>query len=387
MIYYIYICASYAISSYMNPVTKNRAFILLNDGTHYQGKAAGYNGTVCCDLVFNTSMTGHYEMMTSPDYFGKALLFTAPHIGNTGIKRELGESDKIHISALLCRDLGEPSVQREGEKSLNDLMIENQVICISDIDTRALTLKIASGKVNSCVISTENFNISELTKILKKSEGKLSSGLWTSVAKNEVAYYGSSDSELRIALIDFGVNKSVVNQWVEKGAYVAVYPVDTDISDIIKFNADGYFISDGPGSPDEWKGTVELIKNIMNTHKPVFGTGLGHLMMAKSANIGHVKIENGHDGTNTPVINLETGKSEITSQSHIFNIKEEDTLAVKDNIKITHRNLNDQTVEGIKWIDQPMFSVQYHPESTPGPLDSEYLFDDFIQLIKQYKNN
>ena len=363
--------------------TTQQAILILEDGTVHYGKAFGLIGTATGEICFNTGMTGYQEVFTDPSYFGQVLIMNNVHVGNYGVKDGDVESKYVKIRALIGRNLEDQYSRKLANGSLEDYLKQNKIVAIEDVDTRALVTHVRTKGAMNCIISSEILDVEELKKVLAKVPSMDGLELASVVSTTEAYELGDPASKIRIAVMDYGVKEHILECMVARGAYVKVYPAKTGITELKAFNPDGYFISNGPGDPAAMDYAVETVKEVMKENKPVFGICLGHQLLALAHDIPTFKMHHGHRGLNHPVKNLVTGRCEITTQNHGFGV---DPEAVKkaDHIEITHVNLNDSSIEGIKIKGKPAFSVQYHPESTPGPHDSRYLFDDFIQLIKDH---
>lgn len=359
------------------------AILLLEDGTVHYGRAFGKKGTTCGEICFNTGMTGYQEVFTDPSYFGQIVIMNSVHIGNYGVKDEDIESDSVKIKGLIGRNLEELYSRKLAQGSLQDYLEKNNIVCIEDVDTRALVTHVRQKGAMNCIISSEILDLEELKKELAKAPPMAGLELASEVSTKEPYTRGNENSDIRIAVLDYGTKQHIIECMVARGAYVKVFPAKSKLSDLNQFNPNGYFISNGPGDPAAMEYAVDTVKEVLNENKPVFGICLGHQLLALANGINTFKMHHGHRGLNHPVKNLITGRCEITTQNHGFGV---DPEAVKhaENVEITHVNLNDQSIEGIRLKDKPAFSVQYHPESTPGPHDSRYLFDDFIDLIKKH---
>jgi carbamoyl-phosphate synthase small subunit len=367
--------------------SSTRAILIFDDGSVYEGKAAGIKGTTTGEICFNTGMTGYQEIFTDPSYFGQILLTTHVHIGNYGTKAEDTESEKVQISGLICRNFNIDYSRPLADEDLQSYFEANRIVCIHDIDTRSIVKNIRDKGVMNCIISSEIFDIEELKKRLAAVPSMEGLELASRVTTSEVYDMVQADSDVKIAVLDFGTKRNILNSLHERGAHLRVFPARTPLADILAFNADGYFLSNGPGDPATMDYAIDTVKQLLETQKPLFGICLGHQILALASGISTYKMHHGHRGANHPVINLQTGKCEITCQNHGFTINEKEVLMYSEKVSVTHKNLNDDTIEGIRLLDYPAFSVQYHPESNPGPHDSRYLFDDFIQLVRQSKNN
>lgn len=357
------------------------AILVLEDGTICHGKAFGAIGTTGGEICFNTGMTGYQEVFTDPSYYGQVLIMNNAHIGNYGVKDEDVESDSIKIKGLIGRNLEELFSRRTAQGSLDEYLLQQNIVAIEGVDTRALVANIRNKGAQNCIISSEILDPEELKKMLSDVPDMAGLEL-ASIVSTEVPYeLGDQTSPIKIAVLDYGTKRNILHCMVERGAHVKVFPAKTSVEELKKFNPTGYFISNGPGDPAAMDYAVETVKGILKEDKPTFGICLGHQLLALANDIPTFKMHHGHRGMNHPVKNLLTGKCEITTQNHGFGV---DPEAIKnaDHIEITHVNLNDQSIEGIRVKGKPAFSVQYHPESTPGPHDSRYLFDEFIAMLK-----
>ncbi len=362
------------------------AILLLEDGTHYIGKSYGKPGITAGEICFNTGMTGYQEVFTDPSYFGQLLVETNAHIGNYGIKESDVESDQIQISGLVCKnftyDYSRPMASGDIKSYFND----QGVIVISDVDTRAIVRHIRSrGAMNALIACESELSLTQLQAKLAEVPSMKGLELASQVSTSESFEMGEEDAPYRVAVMDYGTKKNILRCFLERGCKVKVFPARTSFEEVQSWNPDGYFISNGPGDPAPMDYAVQFVKKVLLTKKPIFGICLGHQIFALALDIPTYKMHHGHRGINHPVKNLITGTCEITSQNHGFGVSP-DAVAMKDDvIEVTHVNLNDDTVEGIRHRSLPAFSVQYHPESSPGPHDSRYLFDQFVELIKEHK--
>jgi carbamoyl-phosphate synthase small subunit len=366
----------------MSPVeTKSHpAVLVLEDGMVFHGRSFGKIGTTSGELCFNTGMTGYQEVFTDPSYFGQVLIMNNVHTGNYGVKPEDVESNTVKIKGLIGRNLEEKYSRMMATNSLQQYLIDQEVVAIEDVDTRALVTHIREKGAMNCIISSENTDVDSLKKILSTVPSMAGLELASVISTNEVYHLGDPNASIRIAVLDFGVKRNIIQCLADRGAYVRVHPAKTTIEELLKFDPHGFFISNGPGDPASMGYAVETVKEILKTQKPLFGICLGHQLLALANGIPTFKMHHGHRGLNHPVKNLITGLCEITTQNHGFAV---DATAIRAsaNTEITHINLNDDSIEGIRLNDRPAFSVQYHPEATPGPHDSRYLFDDFINMI------
>jgi carbamoyl-phosphate synthase small subunit len=357
------------------------AILLLADGTTYYGKAFGKIGTTTGEICFNTGMTGYQEVFTDPSYYGQIIIMNNVHVGNYGVKQSDVESDSIKIQGLIGRNLEELYSRKQAEGSLDEYLKKNGIVSIEDVDTRALVAHIRTCGAMNCIISSEILDVEKLKAELAKVPSMDGLELASKVSTEKPYEQGDPNSPIKIAVIDYGVKQNILTCMTSRGAYVKVFPASATVSDMKEFNPNGYFISNGPGDPAAMDYAVNTLKDILAEDKPVFGICLGHQLLALANNIPTYKMHHGHRGLNHPVKNVISGKCEITTQNHGFGV---DPEAVRNNpdIEITHVNLNDDSIEGIRMIGKPAFSVQYHPESFPGPHDSRYLFDEFIEMMK-----
>ncbi|MGN6475821.1 MAG: glutamine-hydrolyzing carbamoyl-phosphate synthase small subunit [Flavipsychrobacter sp.] len=361
------------------------AYLLLEDGTFFKGKAFGAKGTSGGEICFNTGMTGYQEVFTDPSYTGQVIIMNSVYIGNYGVKNEDTESDRVTIKALICKNISHRYSRMTADDSLEHYLQQNNIVDIYDVDTRSLVQHIRTKGAMNCIISTEISDPEELKKELAKVPNMDGLELSSEISTKEPYTYGNPESSMRIAVLDYGVKRNILQCMTDRGAYLKVFPAKTSYEEIKQFNPHGVFVSNGPGDPASMDYAVTIVRDIVEDKKPMFGICLGHQLLARANDIPTFKMHHGHRGLNHPVKNLITGKSEITTQNHGFGVEPEAARS-SDKIEITHVNLNDGSIEGIRMKNSPAFSVQYHPESTPGPFDSRYLFDDFIAMIKE-KNN
>ncbi|MDZ4796344.1 MAG: glutamine-hydrolyzing carbamoyl-phosphate synthase small subunit [Bacteroidota bacterium] len=361
------------------------AVLLLADGTIAHGKAFGAIGTTTGEICFNTGMTGYQEVFTDPSYFGQILIMNSAHIGNYGVKEADVESNSVKINGLIGRNLEDQYSRKLANGSLNEYLKANKIVSIEGVDTRTLVAHVRTKGAMNCIISSATTDIEELKKQLAATPNMDGLELASKVSTTEAYEVGDKNSAIRIAVMDYGVKRNILACMVERGAYVKVFPAKTKLEEVKQFQPHGYFISNGPGDPAPMDYAISTLKQILKEEKPVFGICLGHQLLALANDIPTFKMHHGHRGLNHPVKNIISGRSEITTQNHGFGV---DPEAVRNagHIEITHVNLNDQSIEGIRVKGKPAFSVQYHPEATPGPHDSRYLFDEFISLIQKNIN-
>ncbi len=358
------------------------AILLLADGTVHYGKAFGKKGTTTGEICFNTGMTGYQEVFTDPSYYGQIVVMNNVHIGNYGVKDDEVESDSIKIKGLICRNLEELYSRKMAIGSVEEYLVRNNIVCIEGVDTRALVAHIRQKGAMNCIISSEILDVEELKKELEKTPSMEGLELASVVSTNAAYTKGDEGSDIRIAVLDFGTKQHIIDCMVERGAYVKVFPAKTSVEELRAFDPKGYFISNGPGDPASMDYAINTVKEVLDENKPTFGICLGHQLIALANGISTYKMHHGHRGLNHPVKNLITGLCEVTTQNHGFGVDPE-SVKKAENVEITHVNLNDDSIEGIRLKDRPAFSVQYHPESTPGPHDSRYLFDQFIDMMKK----
>ena len=366
--------------TYMSLSQTTPAILILADGTFFNGTAFGKIGTATGEICFNTGMTGYQEVFTDPSYYGQVLIMNNVHIGNYGVKAADVESDSVKVKAVIGRNLEDKYSRFMADASLQDYFEAQGVVAIDGIDTRALVAHIRTQGAMNCIISSEITDVAQLQKLLNEVPSMDGLELASSVSTQESYFLGDEKSDLRIAVLDFGIKKNILTCLVERGAYVKVHNAKTSFEELEQFKPHGYFISNGPGDPAPMDYAVKTVKQILAADKPLFGICLGHQLLALANDIPTFKMHHGHRGLNHPVKNIISGKSEITTQNHGFGV---DPVAVRanTNVEITHINLNDDSIEGIRIKDKKAFSVQYHPEATPGPHDSRYLFDEFIGML------
>jgi len=358
-----------------------KAVLLLEDGTFLEGEAFGKIGTTTGELCFNTGMTGYQEVFTDPSYYGQVLIMNNVHVGNYGVKDVDVESGSVKVKGVIGRNLEEQFSRLTANGSLQEYFENENVVAIDCVDTRALVAHVRTRGAMNCVISSEITDASQLKKILAETPSMDGLELASVVSTKEPYFLGDPESKTRVAVLDFGIKKNILNCLVERGAYVKVHNATTPFEELEAFNPNGYFISNGPGDPAPMGYAVNTVKQILEADKPLFGICLGHQLLALANGISTFKMHHGHRGLNHPVKNMITGKSEITTQNHGFGVKPDEVRA-SPNVEITHVNLNDNSIEGIRLKDKKAFSVQYHPEATPGPHDSRYLFDDFMAMMQ-----
>ncbi len=362
--------------------TKKRALLLLADGTIFHGKSVGgKEGTSFGEVCFNTGMTGYQEIFTDPSYFGQLMVTTNAHIGNYGTNAEEVESDSVKIAGLICKNFSYDYSRPDADMGLLQFLENNNTLAISDVDTRALVSYIRDNGAMNAVISTEVDQIERLKEELLEMPSMKGLELASKVSTKEAYFVGDENATYKVSALDIGIKKNILRNLAKRDCYIKVFPYDTSFKEMSEWNPDGYFISNGPGDPEPLKSAIKTAKDIIESNKPLFGICLGHQVIALANGVSTYKMHNGHRGINHPVMNLLTGKGEITSQNHGFAIDREETENHPE-LEITHVHLNDHTVAGLRMKNKDVFSVQYHPEASPGPHDAEYLFDQFIELVQ-----
>lgn len=367
----------------MNKRDIKPAVLLLADGTVFNGKSIGIIGTTTGEIAFNTGMTGYQEIFTDPSYYGQMLVMATSHIGNYGVHKEEIESDSVKISGLICKRFSE-TFSRAGDVDwLQTYFEQNNIVGITDVDTRALVRHIRDNGAQNAIISSEDLDIKSLETKLKEVPSMKGLELASVVSTKETYTEGVGNS-YKVALLDFGVKKNIVRCLVDRGCEVKVFPYNTPKETILAYNPDGIMLSNGPGDPEPLTDVISTVGALVETNIPLFGICLGHQILGLSQGLSTEKMHNGHRGINHPIKNVITGKCEVTSQNHGFVVKMKEAMA-SPNIEVTHIHLNDDTLAGIRLKNKNAFSVQYHPEASPGPHDSRYLFDQFIENIKEAK--
>ena len=367
----------------MTPIAPDHkpAILALSDGTVVRGRAIGITGTTGGELCFNTSMTGYQEIFTDPSYYGQLMMMTYPHIGNYGTMSRDDEARRVMIAGLIVRSFSDDYSNPMADGSLQDYLKRNNVVGISGVDTRMLVRHIRTKGVMNAVISSEITDEKKLVEKAKEWDNMVGLELATKVTRKE-AQTITSEGPYRIAMMDYGVKQNIINNFVNRGCTLRIFPAETPANEVMEWEADGYFFSNGPGDPNASSSYgLPVVEAAKKSGKPLFGICLGHQLMALSEGIEVKKMFVGHRGANQPVMNLESGLVEISTQNHGFAVDEKKLDESK--VDVTHINLNDRTIEGLRFKNFPGMSVQYHPEASPGPHDSSYLFDNFMDMVKE----
>lgn len=359
----------------------DKAVIMLEDGVYFEGRAIGKKGTTGGEICFNTGMTGYQEIYTDPSYFGQIIVNTASHIGNYGTNNEEQESRNPQISGLVVNDFSLVYSRNTATSSLQEYLEKHNIVGISNVDTRKIVRHIRDKGAMNAVISSEETDVEKLKELVKNVPSMKGLELSSKVSTREPYLVGDENNyKYKVAVLDLGIKTNILRNLTSRGCLCKVFPARTSFSDMEKWGADGYFISNGPGDPEAMDYAISTVKEMLAADKPLFGICLGHQLLALAVGIPTYKMHHGHRGINHPIKNLVTGRCEVTSQNHGFCVSKEE-ISKSDIVEITHMNLNDNTVAGIKVKGKKAFSVQHHPESSPGPHDSRYLFDNFINLM------
>lgn len=357
------------------------ALLLLADGTVFRGRAIGASGITTGEICFNTGMTGYQEIFTDPSYTGQIMTLATPHVGNYGVKDDEVEGPRLSIAGLVVKKFSEVWSRPGGSGALEDLLRTQGVVGISDIDTRKLVRHIRDKGAQNALISSTEMDLDVLKRKLAAAPDMAGLELSSKVTTEKEYEVGPANGTFRVALIDFGVKRNIERCLIERDCRVRVFPMNTTLAAIQAWKPDGIMLSNGPGDPGAMPASVMLVKDIVESGSPVFGICLGHQLIAESLGMATEKMHHGHRGINHPIKDLTTGRDEVTSQNHGFVVRKAD--AEKNSaVEITHLHLNDGSVAGFRLKGRPVFCVQYHPEAGPGPYDSRYLFDRFVENMR-----
>ncbi len=364
---------------------RKRAIILLEDGTIFHGKSIGNkDGSAVGEVCFNTGMTGYQEIFTDPSYFGQLMVTTNAHIGNYGVNDDENESASPKIAGLICKNFSYNYSRPAADGSLEDFLNKSDLFAISDVDTRALVTYIRENGAMNAIISTDVDNIVGLKKQLAQVPNMNGLELASRVSTTQAYFFGDETAKYKVAALDVGIKKNILRNLAKRDVYIKVFPYNSTYEEMKDWNPDGYFIANGPGDPQPLKAAITLARDIIENDHPLFGICLGHQIIALANGISTYKMHHGHRGINHPVLDLRNGKGEITSQNHGFSVDRKETEA-NPNVEITHLCINDDTIGGLQMKNKNVFSVQYHPEASPGPNDATYLFDEFIERMTRVK--
>lgn len=359
------------------------AVLLLADGTIFRGRAIGALGITVGEICFNTGMTGYQEIFSDPSYTGQIMTMASPHIGNYGVKEGEEESDKVSIAGLVVKKFSEVWSRPGGTGSLDDHLKANGVTGISDVDTRMLVRHLRDHGEQNALISSTEMDLDVLRTKLAQAPSMKGLELSSGVSTKEAYEVGSADAAFRVALLDFGLKRNMERCLLERDCLVRVFPMNTPLAAMLAWKPNGFLLSNGPGDPSAMPASMEVVKMIAHSGLPVFGICLGHQLLAESMGVATEKMHHGHRGINHPVKDLTTDRCEVSSQNHGFVVKRS-AAESSSAVAITHTHLNDGSVAGIELKGLPVFSVQFHPEAGPGPLDGRYLFDRFVENMRKH---
>jgi carbamoyl-phosphate synthase small subunit len=360
------------------------AILALEDGTVFEGRSFGKTGETTGEVVFNTALQGYQEVLTDPSYAGQIVTMTYPHIGNYGVNAEDVESSKPQVAGFIVREASTMSSSWRASGELHRYLIDNGIVGISEIDTRALTRHLRTFGAKRGVVSTLTKDKDALVARARASRDMVGLDLAREVTCPKAYDFDAPNNggrRFKVAAYDFGMKQNILRMLAEAHCDVTVVPATTSAAEVLKLAPDGVFLSNGPGDPEPVTYAIEATKALMDQGLPIFGICLGHQILGLACGGKTFKLKFGHRGANHPVKNLATGQVEVTSQNHGFSV--DPALFARPEFVLTHVNLNDGTVEGFRHRDLPVISVQYHPEASPGPHDSHYLFGDFIALMSQ----
>lgn len=357
------------------------AILLLADGTVFHGKAAGKIGTAEGEICFNTGMTGYQEIFSDPSYYGQIMVTATAHIGNYGMHPDDVESDSIKIAGLVCKNFSEHYSRYGPTNSVQETFEKEGVVGIKDVDTRAIVRHIRDKGAMNAIISSEESDVDRLKERIQEVPSMEGLELSSRVSTEKAYHFGEGAGGYKVAVLDYGVKKNILRCLEERDCSMKVFPHSASCEEVLAWEPDGVLLSNGPGDPSSMEEEIREIGRLMDSHLPVFGICLGHQLMALSQGLGTEKMHAGHRGINHPVIDRSTQRDEISSQNHGFVVRKADAEEA-DSVTISHLHLNDGSVAGLKYEKKDAFSVQYHPEASPGPHDPRYLFDRFIDRVR-----
>ena len=353
-----------------------KGYLVLENGSVFSGEKIGYDKEAICEIVFNTSMTGYLEIFTDPSYAGQGVVMTYPLIGNYGLTKEDAESKRPWVEAVIVHEIAEIESNFRSKMHILKFLEENEIPGLQGVNTRSLTKMLRQAGTMKGKITNDITNIDKILEEIKNYE---ISNLVQKVTSNE--YYTCGNGKTKIALLDFGAKQNIINSLLKRECEVTVFPEDTHFSKILNGEFDGIVLSNGPGNPEDCKVAIENIKKLYESNIPILGICLGHQLMGLATGAKTYKLKYGHRGPNHPVKDLSTGRVCITSQNHGYAIEQK---SINPKIcEISHVNINDGTVEGLKYIGKDIITVQYHPEACPGPEDSNYIFDEFLETVRK----
>ncbi len=368
----------------MKHPSRTPAVLLLEDGTTFYGQAAGAIGTARGEICFNTGMTGYQEIFTDPSYFGQIMVMATAHIGNYGMHRDEVESDSMKIAGLVCKNFSAHASRKGPVHTVQESFEKEGLVGVQDVDTRAVVRHIRNKGAMNAIISSETLDVERLKKELEAVPSMEGLELSSEVTTQEAYHFGDPQSDHKIAVIDHGLKRNILRCLEERGCYIKVFPLAADHEEVLAWEPDGIVFTNGPGDPASMEREIQEIEKLMEAPLPLFGICLGHQLMALSQGLGTEKMHAGHRGINHPVLERNTHRDEVTSQNHGFVVKREDAEKAKG-VEVSHVHLNDGTIAGLNYGDKNAFSVQYHPEASPGPHDPRYLFDRFIDRVRSIK--
>ncbi len=370
-------------------MTRTPALLVLADGSLFEGQSIGFQGTSVGELVFNTSMTGYQEMLSDPSYAEQIITLTAAHVGNTGCNDEDIESDRVFAKGLVIRDYPRLYSNHRARESLSEWLIKHHVVGISGLDTRALTHRLRDKGAIAACLTTDVEQVEYAKKLAASFHGLNNLDLAQRVSRQMVETWpvdqsAASQMPFHVVVYDFGVKRNILRLLIARGCRLTIVPAKTSVAYVLSLNPDGVVLSNGPGDPKACDYAIEATKQLLNKNVPIFGICLGFQILALASGASSSKMKFGHHGSNHPVI--EVGLKQrvyITSQNHGFSI---DEASLPESLRVTHRSLFDQSLQGIMHRDKPAFGFQGHPEASPGPHDIEVMFDQFVKFMMEYKS-